>query len=94
MELLIREISRQLDDLSREFYERVLPPVDIYEEGGNLIVKVDLPGFKKERVQVRVRADNTLYIEATKDEEERPPGIRYTAQRPRRIRRQTTSEGR
>jgi HSP20 family molecular chaperone IbpA len=42
-----KEIMKEIGNRSREFYEFVLPPVDIYEDGTELVVIVDLPGFQK-----------------------------------------------
>ena len=37
------------------------PPVDIYENGDNLVLKAELPGVNPDDVEVRVE-DNTLYL--------------------------------
>ena len=37
------------------------PPVDIYENGDNLVLKAELPGINPDDVEVRVE-DNTLYL--------------------------------
>ena len=37
------------------------PPVDIYEDGDNLVLKAELPGLSPDEVQVRVE-NNTLYL--------------------------------
>jgi HSP20 family protein len=37
------------------------PPVDIFETGQNLVMKVELPGIDPKDVEIRVE-DNTLYI--------------------------------
>jgi HSP20 family protein len=37
------------------------PPVDIYEDGDNLVLKAELPGLTPDDVQVRVE-NNTLYL--------------------------------
>ena len=37
------------------------PPVDIYENGDNLVLKAELPGVNPEEVEIRVE-DNTLYL--------------------------------
>jgi HSP20 family protein len=37
------------------------PPVDIYENGDNLVLKAELPGLSPEDVEIRVQ-DNTLYL--------------------------------
>ena len=37
------------------------PPVDIYENGDNLVLKAELPGINPNEVEIRVE-DNTLYL--------------------------------
>ena len=37
------------------------PPVDIYEDGDNLVLKAELPGINPEDVEVRVE-ENNLYL--------------------------------
>jgi HSP20 family protein len=37
------------------------PPVDIYENGDNLVLKAELPGINPDGVEIRVE-DNTLYL--------------------------------
>ncbi|HMD86179.1 MAG TPA: Hsp20/alpha crystallin family protein, partial [Terriglobia bacterium] len=37
------------------------PPVDIYENGDNLVLKAELPGINPDEVEIRVE-DNTLYL--------------------------------
>jgi HSP20 family protein len=37
------------------------PPVDIYENGDNLVLKAELPGLSPEDVEISV-VDNTLYL--------------------------------
>jgi HSP20 family protein len=38
-----------------------VPPVDIYEEGGSIVVKAELPGVKKGEIDIRV-SGNALPI--------------------------------
>jgi len=65
-------VQRDLNRLLRGFFSPVLgegevstrtwaPPVDIYEDGDNLVLKAELPGLSPEDVQIRVE-DNTLYL--------------------------------
>ena len=44
---LVKEVIKEIGNKSREFYEFVLPPVDMIEENDNLIIKIDIPGFSK-----------------------------------------------
>ncbi len=45
------------------------PATDIYETKDNYVFKVELPGFKKEDIEVEVK-DNTLFIKGEKKMEE------------------------
>ena len=52
-----------------ERYE-ISPSVDIYEEGGNFIVKADLPGIKKKDLKIDL-TENVLTITGEKKREEK-----------------------
>ncbi len=83
MDVIMREIGRKLNELSREFYESVIPPIDIYEEGGELVIIADLAGFSKDKINIRLTADNVLTISATRDIQY--IGTKYVTQRPLKI---------
>ncbi len=70
IERIKREFDRLFEELvPREEGERVFAPVvDVYETDQELVVKAELPGVKKENVEVSIR-DNTLYIRGEKKEE-------------------------
>ena len=44
------------------------PPVDIYENGDNLVLKAELPGINPDDVEIRVE-DNTLYLKGERKSE-------------------------
>lgn len=46
------------------------PSVDVFESGGNIVVKADLPGLTKDDITVRL-IDNTLEISGEKKTEEK-----------------------
>jgi HSP20 family molecular chaperone IbpA len=48
---------KEIGNRSREFYEFVLPPVDIFEDGTELVIVVDLPGFQKKDIHVNISKD-------------------------------------
>ncbi len=52
-----RELSREIGKRSREFYEFVMPAIDMYEDEKGLIVKIDLPGFKREEIKISIEED-------------------------------------
>ena len=60
-----KEFFKEIDDKSREFFEFVLPPIDLHEENDNLIVTVDIPGFDKSDIKVSMNV-NVLSINAEK----------------------------
>ena len=62
---MAKEFFKEVDDKSREFFEFVLPPIDLHEKNGNLIVTVDIPGFDKNDIKVSMNG-NVLSINAEK----------------------------
>jgi HSP20 family protein len=64
--------QREFDRLFREAFNPAVtegelstrtwaPPVDIYENGDNLVLKAELPGINADDVEIRVE-NNTLYL--------------------------------
>jgi HSP20 family molecular chaperone IbpA len=80
---LARELAKEMDGRSREFYEFVMPAIDIIEEGNDLVVTIDLPGFAKKDINLRI-IGNVLYITAKKEQTE-PLGTVYYRHRPLKI---------
>jgi HSP20 family protein len=78
-----RYVARELDGRSREFYEFVMPAIDIIEEGNDLVVTIDLPGFAKKDINLRIMG-NILYITAKREQPE-PLGTVYYRHRPLKI---------
>ena len=77
-----KEFFKEIDDKSREFFEFVLPPIDLHEENDNLIVTVDIPGFVKNDINVSMNG-NVLSINAEKKDNKN--GRTIMKQRPRVI---------
>ena len=77
-----KEFFKEIDDKSREFFEFVLPPIDLHEENDNLIVTVDIPGFDKNDIKVSMNG-NVLSINAEKKDDKN--GRTIMNQRPRLI---------
>lgn len=73
-------------DTPREFYEFVLPPVDIHEDQGGLTVTADVPGFAMEDISVRVSGDLlTIRAERRGGDAGTKGGRAVSLQRPRRL---------
>jgi HSP20 family protein len=64
-----RELAKELDGRSREFYEFVMPAIDMAEEGNDLVVTIDLPGFAKKDINLRITG-NVLSIMAKREQAE------------------------
>jgi HSP20 family molecular chaperone IbpA len=78
-----REIAKELDGRSREFYEFVMPAIDMVEDGNDLVVAIDLPGFAKKDINLRITG-NVLSIMAKREQAE-ILGTVYYRHRPLRI---------
>lgn len=82
---MAKELMRELGNKSREFFEFVMPALDMYEEGSDLVVLIDLPGFSKQDISLRI-LDNVLSISAKRQRNENSSkGTVYFQQRPLRI---------
>ncbi|HET6730247.1 MAG TPA: archaeal heat shock protein Hsp14 [Nitrososphaeraceae archaeon] len=82
---MAKEFMRELGNRSREFYEFVMPAMDMYEDGSDLVVLIDLPGFSKQDISLRLM-DNVLTINAKRERDEQEIlGTVYLRQRPLRI---------
>lgn len=82
-QFMAKEFIREIGNRSREFYEFVMPPVDIYESGPDLVIAIDLPGFQKKDIHLSISKD-TLSIKANRVLEDDIITLHYR-QRPRRI---------
>jgi HSP20 family molecular chaperone IbpA len=65
-----------------------MPAIDMVEEKNDLVVRIDLPGFTKENINLRI-VDDILTINAKREEQEqqRHIGTQYYRQRPLNINR-------
>ena len=86
-EYVARELSRQAHRGSQEFYEFVMPAVDMHEDGNDLVIEVDLPGFAKKDINLRIIDSNILSIKASRKRAptEEPLGPIYYRHRPVQI---------
>ena len=78
---LVKEVIKEIGNKSREFYEFVLPPVDMYLYENNLKVVIDIPGFSKEDINLTLCGD-ILSIKAQKVVDKKESESLITNQRP------------
>ena len=77
---MAKEFMRELGNRSKEFYEFIMPAIDMIEDGNDLLVIIDLPGFAKKDIRLRV-VGNLLSINSKREPEENI-GTVYYRQRP------------
>jgi len=63
---MAKEMIKEIGNKSREFYEFVLPPVDMYLDNEKLTLLIDLPGFLKKDIKLSLDG-NVLSIQACKE---------------------------
>jgi HSP20 family molecular chaperone IbpA len=80
---MVKGLAKEIDNKSREFYEFVMPAIDMAEDGNDLVIAIDLPGFAKKDISLRLTG-NVLSISAKREIEE-PLGTVYYRHRPAKI---------
>jgi HSP20 family molecular chaperone IbpA len=78
---LVSEVIKEIGNKSREFYEFVLPPIDMYRNEDNLKVVIDIPGFNKDDIKL-VLCKDILSIKAQKEVDEKKSETLISNQRP------------
>ena len=81
---LMKEMIKEIGNKSREFYEFVLPPVDMHLTDENLKIIIDIPGFSKKDIELSLSGD-ILSINAEKIIDEKDSKTLILNQRPNKI---------
>jgi HSP20 family molecular chaperone IbpA len=80
----MKEMIKEIGNKSREFYEFVLPPIDMHLNDENLKVVIDIPGFSKKDIELSLCGD-ILSIKAEKVIDEKDSKTLISNQRPNMI---------
>ena len=80
----MKEMMKEIGNKSREFYEFVLPPIDMHLTDENLKVVIDIPGFSKKDIKLTLCGD-ILSIKAKKIIDEKDSKTLISNQRPNMI---------
>jgi len=78
---LVKEVIKEIGNKSREFYEFVLPPIDMHLNEDSLKVVIDIPGFSKKDIELTLCGD-ILSIKAQKIIDEKESKSLISNQRP------------
>jgi HSP20 family molecular chaperone IbpA len=81
---LMKEMIKEIGNKSREFYEFVLPAIDMHLTDENLKVIIDIPGFSKKDIKLTLCGD-ILSIKAKKVIDEKNSKTLISNQRPNMI---------
>ena len=81
---LMKEVIKEMGNKSREFYEFVLPPIDMHLTDKNLKVIIDIPGFSKKDIELNLSGD-ILSIKAEKNIDKKDSKTLISNQRPNKI---------
>jgi len=63
---MAKEMMKEIGNKSREFYEFVLPPVEMQLDEDKLTLLIDIPGFEKKDIKLSLDG-NILSIQACKE---------------------------
>ena len=80
----MKEMIKEIGNKSREFYEFVLPAIDMHLTDENLKVVIDIPGFSKKDIKLTLCGD-ILSIKAKKVMDEKDSKTLISNQRPNMI---------
>ncbi len=78
---MAKEMMKEIGNKSREFYEFVLPPIDMQLEEDKLTILIDIPGFEKKDIKLSLD-ENILSIQACKPVSEEENHKMICKQRP------------
>ncbi|MCL4519056.1 MAG: Hsp20/alpha crystallin family protein [Thaumarchaeota archaeon] len=80
---LSTEVLREFGAMSRDAFELLLPPTDVFEDSSELVIMLDMPGFDKNNIKTRL-SESTLTVSAKREPSERD-GVSYWEQRLLRV---------
>ncbi len=81
---LKNDFEKMAAERKKSFFETIMPPVDIFEDNGNLIIVLDIPGLKKEDINVEI-SSAYLKIQANRKLEYGEKSLIHVRQRPERF---------
>jgi len=88
LKFFTEDIKNDIEKLAAErkkgFFESIMPPIDIVEDNGNLIITLDIPGLKKEDIIVEI-SSAYLKIQANRKLDYGEKVLVHVRQRPERF---------
>lgn len=81
---VVKGITEEIETKTREFYEFVLPPVDIHMTDAEFIIVIDVPGFNKHSIDIHLDG-NILLVRANRQSDKDENDKIVCEQRPHMI---------
>lgn len=79
---MAKEVMQEIGNKTREFYEFVLPPIDVEMDDKTLTVIIDIPGFDKKDINLSINKNIlSIYGEKNTNEGEKKNNV-ICSQRP------------
>jgi len=78
---IFEEPSQGFMERSAGFFEGWSPSLDVFEEKDNVVVKAELPGMKKEEIEVSLVGDTLTISGERREEEENKDAESYRSER-------------
>ncbi len=76
------EFMKNVNNRAKEIMSFIYPPVTMYEDGGEITIEADLPGFDKDKIKVTteknavvIRANREIKTEGNVFENQRPEKV-------------------
>ena len=54
MSFMGKDLEREIGSKTKDFYEFVLPPVDMQKKEGSIQLTIDMPGFQKDQISLKL----------------------------------------
>jgi len=75
-------ITTEVTKIKRDAYDQdenvIVPPVDIYENENEYVIKADMPGVKKENIDITIDNNELSISGSVADEEKSRENIKYS----------------
>ncbi len=81
---LKNDFEKMAAERKKGFFESIMPPIDIVENNGNLIITLDIPGLKKDDINVEI-SSAYLKIQANRKLDYGEKSLVHVRQRPERF---------
>jgi HSP20 family protein len=82
----VKSLFSWIEDIDKDFFKfpkkrRFAPLVDIYEKGNNVMMELELPGIKKDDIEICIEGDNLVISGEVREEKDIKKDNYYRSER-------------